>query len=81
MSNFNLYSIKDVKMGFQQVFILPNNASAIRWFGDTVSNKDNPMNKHPEDYQLFKIGSMNEDTGELTSDVQFLENAVTFTAK
>lgn len=76
----NLYSIKDTKMGFQQVFCLPNNASAIRWFGDTVTNKDHPMNKHPEDYQLFSIGTFDDQTGEITSKVDFLENASSFTS-
>ena len=75
----NLYSIKDTKMGFQQILILPNNAAAIRWFGDIVANKETPYNKHPEDYQLFKVGTLNEDTGELVSETQFLENATAFT--
>lgn len=77
----NLYSIKDTKMGFTQIFILPNNAAAIRWFGDVVVNKESPYNKHPEDFQLFKVGTMNEDTGELVPDCQFLENATAFTSK
>lgn len=71
----NVYSIKDVKMGFTAIYTLPNNASAIRWFGDMVVNKDTPMSKHPEDYQLFKIGVMDDQTGEFKSEVQFLENA------
>lgn len=75
---YNLYSIKDTKMGFQQIFILPNNAAAIRWFGDACQNKESPYNKHPEDYQLFKVGTINEDTGELVSETAFLENASSF---
>lgn len=75
-----LYSIKDTKMGFQQVFCLPNNASAIRWFGDTVTNKDHPMNRHPEDYQIFSIGTLDDQTGEIKSKVEFLENASSFTS-
>lgn len=74
----NLYSIKDTKMGFQQILILPNNAAAIRWFGDVVLNKESPYNKHPEDYQLFKVGTMNDETGELLAECQFLENATAF---
>ena len=77
----NLYSVKDTKMGFEQILVLPNNAAAIRWFGDISQNKEHPISKHPEDYQLFKVGTMNEDTGELVSDVQFLENATAFHSK
>lgn len=78
MAKLNLYSIKDTKMGFNQVLIMPNNASAIRTFGDIARNKEHPIAKHPEDYQLFKIGTMDEDTGELVSEVNFLENATAF---
>lgn len=81
MSNSKLYSIKDTKIGFTQIFILPNNAAAIRWFGEIALDEKNPIGKHPEDYQLFAMGELNEETGEITSKIDFLENATAFIIK
>lgn len=74
----NLYSIKDTKIGFNQLFDAPNNACAIRLFADSIKDEKTPLSKHPEDYQLFYIGTRNDETGELESKPQFLENATTF---
>nr|DAG78127.1 MAG TPA: DNA binding protein [Microviridae sp.] len=70
-----LYQVKDVKAGFvSSPFKQPNNAYAIRTFAETV-NKDTFISTHAEDYQLFYVGEQNENTGEITSNVVFLENA------
>lgn len=74
-----LYAIKDNKIGFLNApFIAPNNAAAIRMFGDTVINVDTLLNKHPEDYELYALGEMDENTGELFSEVKYLETATAF---
>lgn len=74
-----LYAIKDNKVGFLNApFIAPNNAAAIRMFGDTTMNIDTLLNKHPEDYELYYLGEMDENTGELISEVKFLETATAF---
>ena len=74
-----LYAIKDNKVGFLNApFIAPNNAAAIRMFGDTTTNIDTLLNKHPEDYELYYLGEMDENTGELISEVKFLETATAF---
>lgn len=74
----NLYSIKDHKIGFTQVFVAPNNMAAIRMLGDTVRTPDNQISNHPEDFALYYLGTMDDNTGELKSEVTFLENAMTF---
>lgn len=74
----NIYSIKDNKMGFEQIFIAPNNATAIRMFGDTCRDEKTLFAQHPEDFDLYKVGEMDDNTGVITSDVQFLEKALTF---
>lgn len=74
-----LYAIKDNKVGFMNApFIAPNNAAAIRMFGDTATNSETMIYKHPEDYELYHMGEMDENTGELLSEVKFLETAMTF---
>lgn len=77
----NIYAIKDNKLGFEQVLIAPNNASAIRMFGDSCRDENCLFALHPEDFDLYKIGEMDENTGTLKSDVQFLEKALTFSKK
>lgn len=77
-----LYAVKDNKVGFLNApFIAPNNAAAMRMFGDTVQDTNTLLNKHPEDYELYSLGEMDENTGELFSEVKFLETAVSFSTK
>lgn len=37
----------------------------IRGFGDEINRKDpnNQLNKHPEDFDLYELGSYNDETG------------------
>lgn len=72
-----LYSIKDNKMGFVDVTFGQNNAIAIRMFGDLI--KKHPIySAHPEDYEIFCLGEVDEDTGEVNSSVSFLERGTSF---
>lgn len=72
----NLYQIKDVKVGFIGApFEQANNMSAIRSFAELV-NRDQNLYSHAEDYQLFYVGIQDENTGEITPAVVFLENAL-----
>lgn len=75
----NLYSVKDTKLGkFGMPFTAPNDEIAKRNLIATIRAGDNNIAEFPEDFQLFKIGSMNDDTGELTTDVKFLANAIEY---
>lgn len=65
-------------MGFSQVFTAPNNAVALRMFADTVRQPDTLLNQHAEDFELFFICKMDENTGEVTEKPTFLERATTF---
>lgn len=63
-----LYSIKDTVSGtFSFPMALKNNNVAIRYFRSFLSKTDFP----PSDYQLFKVGVMNEESGEIFTDVDF----------
>lgn len=50
---------------FMQPWFVPSEGLAIRAFQDEVNNKDAPMNKHPEDYELFRIGTFDDRTGQV----------------
>lgn len=59
-----LYTIYDSK---GEVFFPPfadeNNGSAIRQFGDLLTDPQSKLNKHAGDYKLYRIGRYRVDTG------------------
>ena len=74
----NLYSVKDVKVGFMNTWGEINDTAAKRDFGDAINNSQSVLNKHPLDMQLFKVGTWNDQTGELTSKVEYLASGADF---
>lgn len=62
-----VYAVLDVKMNlFLPPFTSRNTGTAIRAFGDMYNNPASPFGKHPEDYVLYEIGSMDCEKGTLT---------------
>ena len=69
----NVYSIKDVKVGYMQPFYQANNAVAIRAFTNAVNDeKVNNINQNADDMELWLLGTFNDETGVIESNVQFL---------
>lgn len=63
-----VYAVRDIKSNaFMQPFVMPNDATAIRAFGDAVMKGDNPMSQHSEDYELYRIAAWEDETGLLTA--------------
>lgn len=60
------YAVRDT---CAETFLMPmffvNNASAVRALGDAVNRPkdDNNFYQHPEHYQLYEIGSFDDNTG------------------
>lgn len=77
-------SVFDVKASaYMQPFFVPNTSMAIRSFGDAVVNPETGISKHPEDFQLFKVGEFDDNSG-LFSPVpvpEYLSKAVDFLNK
>lgn len=46
----------------QPVFVNAVGA-AIRGFGDEINNKEAQISKHPEDYDLYQLGTYDDETG------------------
>lgn len=44
-------------------FTVPHLGLALRHFKDEVSNPESPISKHPEDYDLYHLGSFDGGTG------------------
>lgn len=62
---YPVFSIRDVKTGFMSPTIDQNAPAAMRNFEHAVLNSASLMNSHPKDYQLYKIGEFDTDTGAL----------------
>lgn len=60
----NLYSVRDVNVGFNQPFADKNDEVATRGFAYAVNNSD-IMGFAPKDFDLYLLGSFDEKTGEI----------------
>lgn len=52
---------------FSRPFFVPAVGAAVRAFGDEVSRVDSDMHKHPEDFELYELGTFDEESGVLVS--------------
>ena len=69
----NLYAIKDNKVSFWRPFTQPNEAVAIRDFSNMINHSNDDMVKQNyADLDLYQLGTYDEHTGEIVSDVKFV---------
>lgn len=72
-----LYSIKDNKVGFWKPFVSHNDAVASREFGNMInSSNDSFVKDNYADLDLYCLGTYDDNTGVITSDVQFICSGV-----
>lgn len=76
-----LYSIKDLKGGYFTPFATENDLMALRLFTDDVNNPKSAMFTHPEDYEIWKMGVLCYETGEIISKVEYLARALDYKKK
>ena len=74
MSKYNIYSVKDVKMGFMTPIYQKNDAVAVRDLSNVVNDKTNKtfISENYEDVELYKLGEFDEETGEIIPEVKFI---------
>lgn len=63
---YNLYSVKDKLLGFAPPMPVDNDKAAIRWFESQMAIRKNTDKMDPKYWDLYKIGTFNSDTGEIT---------------
>lgn len=68
MQNLGLYSVKDNLTGFSAPTHDLNDATAVRNFAYAMQNIPQYAHK-PSDYDLYKVGVFNPDTGVISSIV------------
>lgn len=55
---------------FLQPFQVPHTGAAVRGFTDEInhSDKDQPMARHPDDYELYLLATFDTETGQYDQD-------------
>lgn len=60
----DLYSVRDEKaVCSYEPQIFKTQVDAIRFFDQAIQNKNTMINKYPDDFTLYKIGTFDERTG------------------
>lgn len=72
---YGVYSIKDIKSGYLPPTYDMNDLCSQRNFEHACQNPDSLFFTHPSDYQLWKIGTFDTETGEYLCDLKFLMDA------
>lgn len=77
-----LFSIKDNLVGHSQPFCAVNEQVAVRQFaGSANAEQPNVVNTYPENKELWKLGTLDDQTGILESEVKYLGRAIDFIKK
>lgn len=73
---YPMYAYRDNKSNFSMPYAEMNDASALRGFAYLCSGKDSIMSFSPADYDLFKVGTFDTDSGlmEASATLVFLAN-------
>lgn len=74
------YAIYDNKAAaFGRPFFQSQDGQATRMLADLVNDNSTTIFKHPEDYSVYRIGSYNDENGELIKEAPaHLANAIVF---
>lgn len=67
-----LYSIKDIKSGFNAPFVSANDEIAKRTFLDLCRDTNTTVGKFKEDFELWYIGEMSESKGTIEGEPEYL---------
>lgn len=64
----HIFAVKDRALNaFMTPWFAQTVNQAIRMFQDEVNNPQGQMIKHPDDYDLYHLGSWNDDNGNFTN--------------
>lgn len=63
---YGLYAMRDIKIGFLSPTVDVNDATAVRNFDTMIRKSSDVLHFHKEDFELYKIGSYDTDSGIVT---------------
>jgi len=67
----NSYSIKDAKANtFGTPYFALNDQVAVRSFKQAANDENTTINKNPEDFNLYRVGKFDDQSGEFTPEKQ-----------
>lgn len=55
---------------YSQPMYFPTEGMAIRSFQDALGDSQNAMSKHPDDYDLYVLGTFDDQLGQFTNERQ-----------
>lgn len=64
---YPLYSIRDIKNGYDFPKPDQNDATAMRGFAYAINTEGSIMGFAPKDYQLYKVGEFDVDTAKIST--------------
>ena len=65
----NVYTIFDVASGaYLRPWFVQADGQALRAFSDLCTDATHEIGKHPEDYSLFRIGTFDDNKGQLVGE-------------
>ena len=65
---YEIYTIRDVKAdAYFRPFYVPNRAVAVRAVSNLVQDTQSDIGRNPEDYQLFYIGTYDDNSGVISA--------------
>lgn len=75
-----LYAVRDVKAdAFSSLMPIATEGLAIRSFAEACKDRNSDLNKYPEDYMLYEIGTWEANTGAVSSCLpKFIASASAF---
>lgn len=64
-----MLAVKDRQLQtYDRPWSAPTVGAGKRAFFDSMNHPDNPQAKHPEDFDLYRLGTFNDVTGEFVCD-------------
>lgn len=70
----NIYAVRDIQLGYGNLFTAATDAVAIRTFSSAVNTEGSILHDAPEDFSLFCMGEFDENAGAIEG---FLPRVVT----
>lgn len=65
---YKIYSVRDKLSGYMNIFLERSDALAERGFSAVVNDSSSSIYCNPGDYDLYKLGSFNTDSGVIIAD-------------
>lgn len=78
-STKKLYGVKDTLIGFCETMTGVNDGMMIRNFGMIAKDKSTMIGKFPDNFELWKLGDIDEKTGEYEPDLRKIAEAKDYT--